>query len=50
MKTGTPAGAPNPRDLGPARPLGSKNQQPATRYDAGRILATGEAYAGWLCS
>ncbi|MFE9637169.1 NF041680 family putative transposase [Streptomyces sp. NPDC006463] len=43
-KTGTPAGAPKPTRPGPGRPLGSKNRQPATRYDIGRVLATGESY------
>jgi hypothetical protein len=44
-KTGTPAGAPKPTRPGPGRPLGSKNRRPATRYEVGRVLATGEAYA-----
>lgn len=44
-KTGTPAGAPKPTRPGPGRPVGSKNRQPATRYDVGRVLATGEPYA-----
>ncbi|GHH80370.1 hypothetical protein GCM10018781_60450 [Kitasatospora indigofera] len=26
-------------------PLGSTNQRPADRYEVGRVLATGEAYA-----
>lgn len=26
------------------RTLGSKNERPATRYDVGRVLATGESY------
>ncbi|MEV8533981.1 DUF402 domain-containing protein [Streptomyces sp. NPDC051211] len=43
-KTGTPAGAPKPARPGPGRPLGSKNRSPATRYDVGRVLATGESY------
>jgi hypothetical protein len=45
-KTGTPAGAPKPTrpGPGPGRPLGSKHQRPATRYDVGRVLATGESY------
>lgn len=43
-KTGTPAGAPKPTRPGPGRPLGSKNRQVATRYDGGRVLATGESY------
>ncbi|MFI8453738.1 NF041680 family putative transposase [Streptomyces erythrochromogenes] len=43
-KAGTPAGAPKPTRPGPGRPPGSKNQRPATRYDVGRILATGESY------
>ncbi|WP_327170071.1 hypothetical protein OG471_00210 [Streptomyces sp. NBC_01336] len=30
---------------GPGRPRGSKNQRPAPRYEVGRVLATGEAYA-----
>jgi hypothetical protein len=29
---------------GPGRPLGSKNRQPATRYDVGRVIATSESY------
>lgn len=41
--TGTPAGAPKPTRPGPGRPPGSKNRQPATRYDVGRVLATGES-------
>lgn len=44
-KTGTPAGAPKPTRPGPGRPLGSKNRRPVTRYDVGRVLATGEAYS-----
>ncbi|MCY0927947.1 transposase [Streptomyces sp. H27-H1] len=44
-KTGTPAGAPKPARPGPGRSLGSKNRRPATRYDVGRVLATGEAYS-----
>ncbi|WP_331739828.1 transposase (plasmid) [Streptomyces goshikiensis] len=44
-KTGTPAGAPKPTRPGPGRPVGSKNRQPANRYDVGRVLATGEPYA-----
>lgn len=43
-KAGTPAGAPKPTRPGPGRPLGSRNQRPATRYDVGRVLATGESY------
>lgn len=43
-KMGTPAGAPKPTRPGPGRPLGSKNRRTATRYDVGRVLATGEAY------
>ncbi|MFJ2116715.1 NF041680 family putative transposase [Streptomyces sp. NPDC087850] len=43
-KTGTPARAPKPSRPGPGRPPGSKNRQPATRHDVGRVLATGEAY------
>lgn len=43
-KTGTPAGAPKPTRPGPGRPLGSKNRQPATRYDVGRVLATDGSY------
>ncbi|MEF9880853.1 NF041680 family putative transposase [Streptomyces sp. P9-A4] len=43
-KTGTPAGAPKPTRPGPGRPPGSKNRRPATRYDVGRVLATGESY------
>ncbi|MCX4808720.1 transposase [Streptomyces sp. NBC_01214] len=43
-RTGTPARAPKPTRPGPGRPLGSKNQRPATRYDVGRVLATGEPY------
>ncbi|AXE75741.1 hypothetical protein C5746_00610 [Streptomyces atratus] len=27
------------------RPPGSKNRRPATRHDAGRVLAIGEAYS-----
>ncbi len=29
---------------GAGRPLGSKNQRPATRYGVGRVLVTGESY------
>ncbi|MER8237528.1 NF041680 family putative transposase [Streptomyces sp. NPDC094049] len=43
-KTGSPAGAPKPTRPGPGRPLGSKNHRTATRYDVGRVLATGQAY------
>ncbi len=45
VKKGTPADAPKPTRPGPGRPLGSKNRQPATRYDVGRVLATGVSYA-----
>ncbi|GLX23474.1 hypothetical protein Slala02_72960 [Streptomyces lavendulae subsp. lavendulae] len=34
----------NPGRPGPGRPLGSKNKRTATRYDVGRVLATGESY------
>ncbi|MFB7905970.1 NF041680 family putative transposase [Kitasatospora sp. NPDC056076] len=44
-KAPSPARAPKPTRPGPGRPLGSKNNQPATRYEVGRVLATGEAYA-----
>lgn len=44
VKTGTPARAPKPTRPGPGRPLGSKNKRPATRYDVGRVLTTGESY------
>lgn len=44
-KTTSPARAPKPTRPGPGRPPGSKNQQPATRHEVGRVLATGEAYA-----
>ncbi|MEV7713832.1 NF041680 family putative transposase [Streptomyces sp. NPDC088270] len=43
-KTGSPASAPKPTRPGPGRPLGSKNHRTATRYDVGRVLATGQAY------
>lgn len=43
-KTGTPARAPKPTGPGPGRPQGSKNRAPATRYEVGRVLATGETY------
>lgn len=43
-KTPSPAGAQKPSRPGPGRPAGSKNRQPATRQDVGRVLATGEAY------
>lgn len=33
-----PARAPKPNRPGPGRPLGSKNQQPATRYDVGKAV------------
>ncbi|MFJ3520836.1 MULTISPECIES: NF041680 family putative transposase [unclassified Streptomyces] len=33
-----PARAPKPNRPGPGRPLGSKNQQPATRYDVGKTV------------
>ncbi|MEV0580841.1 NF041680 family putative transposase [Streptomyces sp. NPDC050392] len=44
-KTPSPARAPKPTRPGPGRPRGSKNQRPAPRYEVGRVLATGEAYA-----
>ncbi len=43
-KSPSPAGAPKPSRPGPGRPPGSRNRNPATRHDVGRILATGEAY------
>ena len=33
-----PARAPKPTQPGPGRPLGSKNQRPATRYDVGKTV------------
>ncbi|MFJ8437159.1 hypothetical protein ACIQ9P_38295 [Kitasatospora sp. NPDC094019] len=33
-----PARAPKPSRPGPGRPLGSKNRQPATRYDVGKTV------------
>lgn len=33
-----PARAPKPDRPGPGRPLGSKNRQPATRYDVGKTV------------
>ncbi|MFJ1709981.1 transposase, partial [Kitasatospora sp. NPDC088346] len=33
-----PARAPKPSRPGPGRPLGSKNQRPATRYDVGKTV------------
>ncbi|MET9399452.1 NF041680 family putative transposase [Kitasatospora sp. NPDC002965] len=33
-----PARAPKPTQPGPGRPLGSKNQRPATRYDVGKTI------------
>ncbi|MFJ2634265.1 NF041680 family putative transposase [Streptomyces sp. NPDC087422] len=33
-----PARAPKPTRPGPGRPLGSKNQRPATRYDVGKTI------------
>ncbi|MFF4434521.1 NF041680 family putative transposase [Streptomyces sp. NPDC001513] len=33
-----PAGAPKPNRPGPGRPLGSKSQKPATRYDVGKTV------------
>lgn len=34
-----PARAPKPSTPGPGRPLGSKDQRPATRYDVGESIA-----------
>lgn len=44
-KTPSPARAPKPSQPGPGRPAGSKNRRPATRYDVGRVLATGQAHS-----
>lgn len=44
-KAPSPARPPKPTRPGPGRPLGSKNQRPAARYEVGRVLATGEEYA-----
>ncbi|MYW04129.1 hypothetical protein GT354_38780 [Streptomyces sp. SID3343] len=33
-----PARVPKPTRPGPGRPLGSKNQRPATRYDVGKTI------------
>ncbi|MEU6900304.1 hypothetical protein [Streptomyces virginiae] len=44
VKAGTPARAPKPTRPGPGRPPGSKNRRTATRYEVGRVLATGESY------
>ncbi|MFB8236249.1 NF041680 family putative transposase [Kitasatospora purpeofusca] len=44
-KAPSPAQAPKPTRPGPGRPPGRKNQRPAARYEVGRVLATGEAYA-----
>lgn len=38
-----PARAPKPSTLGPGRPLGSKNQRPATRYDVGKTVKRPES-------
>lgn len=40
----SPARAPKPARPGPGRPPGSKNSTIATRYDVGRVLATGEPH------
>ncbi|TJZ59164.1 transposase [Streptomyces piniterrae] len=44
-RTPSPARAPKLSQPGPGRPPGSKNRRPATRYDVGRVLATGQAYS-----
>lgn len=41
-RTPMPAAVPKPSRPGPGRPPGSKNRRPATRYDVGLLLATGE--------
>nr|WP_223243597.1 NF041680 family putative transposase [Streptomyces sp. CBMA123] len=38
-----PARAPKPSRPGPGRPLGSKNQRPATRYDVGKTVRRPES-------
>lgn len=38
-----PARAPKPTRPGPGRPLGSKNQRPATRYDVGKTVKRPES-------
>ncbi|WP_225102006.1 NF041680 family putative transposase [Streptomyces sp. CoH27] len=38
-----PARAPKPTRPGPGRPLGSKNQRPATRYDVGKTVRRPES-------
>jgi hypothetical protein len=38
-----PARAPKPSTPGPGRPLGSKNQRPATRYDVGKTAKRPES-------
>lgn len=38
-----PARAPKPSTPGPGRPLGSKNQRPATRYDVGKTVKRPES-------
>lgn len=43
-RTSTSAEVPKPSRPGPGRPPGSKNRRPATRYDVGLLLATGEPY------
>ncbi|MFF5239851.1 DDE superfamily endonuclease [Streptomyces sp. ScaeMP-e48] len=40
-----PARAPKPATPGPGRPLGSKNQRPATRYDVGKSTRRPESIA-----
>ncbi|MGV9567900.1 NF041680 family putative transposase [Streptomyces sp. NPDC003480] len=40
-----PAGAPKPSIPGPGRPVGSKNRQPATRYDVGKSTRRPESIA-----
>ncbi|WUH88672.1 transposase [Streptomyces sp. NBC_00433] len=40
-----PARVPKPTRPGPGRPLGSKNQQPATRYDVGKTVRRPETIA-----
>lgn len=40
-----PARAPKPSTPGPGRPLGSKNQRPATRYDVGKTTRRPETIA-----
>ncbi|MCX5610652.1 transposase [Streptomyces sp. NBC_00047] len=41
----SPARAPKPSTPGPGRPIGSKNQRPATRYDVGKSTRRPESIA-----